>query len=666
MKKMKLSHKLLIPITILSILSLLVVGLVSQRLAQREVMNRFESEVDTILTSTVDRFNANVQTTDAVLSSFGEKNVALANGIADLVNAQVTGGLHTVDDFAYWQSICDDLGITEICIIEAGGLIEGGNIEAYTTSGFNMNSGDQSKVFMEIVNKPDLEIVQDPMPNAATGKMMQYIGVNRIDEPGVIQVGLGAEIVDKLNVLFSKQTTISNLDFGTGGFVTVLSADNTYVTNSDEKLIGEAADSWALDTAKNAGKLTEVTINGTPYYTKAATDNTGETVIAAIPMEEVTGGIDDITTTVFIVIAVTAVITIVLIILMMELFAVRPIKAIMGRMNELKRGDLHSENKQNFSGEFKDLNDSITAFTQNVAEYINEISFVLSEMSDGNYNIKVKGDYIGDFAPIKAGFENISVEINDVMKKIRQAANSVSRSSEELSKSSQELANYASSQSENAASISTGVDNVNAGTKESSAFVSEALSFSENAASLMEHALTLINQLSESMASIKTSSENIMNVTNTVDSIAFQTNILALNASVEAARAGANGKGFAVVAQEVRNLATKSSDAVKETTSLIDESVRRITDGDAIVAKAHNSFEESMSAFREINNKISQINSLSNDQNEAISEISPKLSAIAESVQLTATEAQESAARSEELAALASELDYLVGRFRLA
>jgi methyl-accepting chemotaxis protein len=157
-----------------------------------------------------------------------------------------------------------------------------------------------------------------------------------------------------------------------------------------------------------------------------------------------------------------------------------------------------------------------------------------------------------------------------------------------------------------------------------------------------------------------------MHVTNTVDSIAFQTNILALNASVEAARAGANGKGFAVVAQEVRNLATKSSDAVKETTALIDESVREIAEGDAIVGKAQGSFEESMTAFREINEKIAQINNLTQGQNAAISDISPRLSAIAESVQLTAAEAEESAARSEELAALASELDLLVGRFRLA
>jgi methyl-accepting chemotaxis protein len=662
---MKLSQKLLIPMTILSILSLLIVGFVSERMAESEVMSRFESEVDTILTSTVDRFNANAETTDAVLSSFGEKNVAIANSIADLVNAEVKGGSHSVDDFSYWQSICDDLGITEICIIEAGGLIEGGNVEAYTTSGFNMNSGDQSKVFMEIVDKPELEIVQDPMPNAATGKMMQYIGVNRIDEPGVIQVGISAEIVDELNVLFSKQNTISNLEFGTGGFVTVLSPDNLYVTESLDNKIGEDADEWAVKTADNAGTLMEVTIDGTPYFTKAATDNTGEMVIAAIPEDEVMGGINNIITTMFIVIGVTAVITVVLIVLMMEVFAVRPIKVIIKRMNELNKGDFHEKDNHRFSGEFKDLNDSITGFTKNISEYIKEISFVLSEMADGNYNISVKGEYIGDFAPIKAGFEKISVEISDVMKKIREAARGVSKSSEELSRSAQELADYATSQSENAVNITAGVDTVNTGTKESTAFVSEALKFSENAASLMDNALLLIKQLSESMASIKSSSENIMHVTNTVDSIAFQTNILALNASVEAARAGANGKGFAVVAQEVRNLATKSSDAVKETTSLIDESVRQITDGDTIVSKAQNSFEESMAAFREINEKIAQINSLSLEQHEAITEISPRLSSIAESVQLTATEAQESAARSQELSALASELNYLVERFKL-
>jgi methyl-accepting chemotaxis protein len=661
---MKLSYKLLIPITILSILSLLVVGIVSAQLAEREVMNRFETEIDSVLSTTAGQFSSNDKTTVAVLDAFGKKNVALANSVADLVNAQVKGGLHTVDDFAYWQSVADDFGVTEICIIGADGVIVGGNIEAY--QGFDMNGGEQSRVFMAIVDDPMLEIVQDPMPNSSTGKMMQYIGVNRIDEPGVIQVGLGAEIVDELNVLFSKQTIVEEYEFGESGFVTLVSADGKYAADPDSGNIGKAVPEWIIKTTDNTGKLTATTIDGVSYFTKALAESNGEKIVAAIKADEVTGGIDNITTTMFVAIAITAVITIALIIIMMQVFAVRPINVIIARMKNLTEGNLHEKYDNHFSGEFKDLNDSITMFTENVTGYINEISYVLGMMADGDYSAEIKGKYVGDFAPIRTGLEKISVEINGVMKKIRDAAKSVSKSSEELSHSSQELARYANSQSENAASISEGVNTVNSGTKESTGSVDDALRFIEDTSALMNRALTLIKQLSESMASIKSSSEDIMHVTNTVDSIAFQTNILALNASVEAARAGVNGKGFAVVAQEVRNLATKSAEAVKETTSLIDASVRQITDGDAIVVKAHNSFEESMAAFNDITEKIAQINTLTIGQNAAIADITPRLSSIVESIQLTAAEAEESAARSEELAALANELETLVERFKLS
>jgi methyl-accepting chemotaxis protein len=660
---MKLSHKLLIPITILSVLSLLIVGFVSERMAQQEVMSRFESEVDTILSSTANQFANNDKTTAQVLATFGQKNVALAHSVSALVAAEASAGTHAVNDWEYWQDVADKIGVTEICIIDADGIITGGNISAY--DGFDMNSGDQSKVFMAIANDPTLEIVQDPMPNSSTGKMMQYIGVWRQDKAGVIQVGLGAEIVDQLNVLFSKQTASEKLTFGADGFVTVVSADGKYVTNTDSSKIGEAADAWAIDVTQNAGTLSGVTIGETPYFAKAKTEDSGEFIIAAIPQEEVMGGINNITTTMYIVIAATAVITVVLIILMMQILAVRPINALIRRMHKLAEGNFHDTESHNFSGEFKDLSDSIDRFTSSVSENINEISYLLGQMADGNYNVIVKGHYMGDFSPIRTELEKIVKEINDVMKRIRDAAMSVSKSSDELSHSSQELASYASSQSENAANITNGVESVNADTVKSNAYMGEALQSSGNASELMERALSLMNSLSDSMSSIKTSSENIMQVTNTVDSIAFQTNILALNASVEAARAGANGKGFAVVAQEVRNLATKSSDAVKETTALIDESVRQIGDGNAIVSKVHDSFESTMAAFKEINEKINRISTLTTDQNEAISDISPRLSSIAESVSRTAAEAQESAARSEELAALASELESLVGRFRL-
>ncbi|MDR0903596.1 MAG: methyl-accepting chemotaxis protein [Ruminococcus sp.] len=661
---MKLSYKLLIPITILSIISLLVVGIVSARMAEREVMNRFENEINSVLSTTATQFTSNDNTTVAVLDAFGKKNVALANSIADLVDAEVKGGLHTIDDFDYWQAIADDLGITEICIIGADGIIEGGNIAGY--NGFDMNSGDQSRVFMAIVNDITLEIVQDPMPNSSTGKMMQYIGVNRIDEPGVIQVGLGAEIVDELNVLFSKQTIVAEYDFGETGFVTLVSADGKYAADADSQNIGKDVPEWVTKTTDNAGKLTTVEINGTAYFTKALTEKSGEFIVAAIGAEEITGGIDNITTTMFVVIAVTAVITIMLIIIMMQMFAVRPINVIIKRIHELTLGNFHEKDDHNFSGEFKDLNDSISQFTTTVTGYITEISDILGLMADGDYSVKVQHEYIGDFAPIRTGLVKITAEINNILSKIRSAAKAVSKSAEELSHGAGELAGYANAQSENAASITEGITFVNSDTKKSTESVDDALRFINETSTLMNKALELIKQLSESMVSIKTSSEDIMHVTNTVDSIAFQTNILALNASVEAARAGVNGKGFAVVAQEVRNLATKSADAVKETTSLIDTSVREINDGAAVVIKANDSFEESMKAFKEITEKITEINALTAGQNAAISDITPRLSSIVESIQLTAAEAEESAARSEELSALANELETLVEKFKLS
>jgi len=337
----------------------------------------------------------------------------------------------------------------------------------------------------------------------------------------------------------------------------------------------------------------------------------------------------------------------------------KPLKKLEKAADQIALGDVEVE----IEGTTKDeIGNLMTAFSK-MAENIREQAHVIEKIADGDMTVQIQIKSENDLMGKKLT-EMIKIN-NEVLGNIRSAADEVAAGARQVADSSQILSHGSTEQASSIEEVTESMSQIEEQTKKNALNATQA---NEIALKAKENALEGNSQMQEmikAMAEIKDSSTNISKIIKVIDDIAFQTNILALNAAVEAARAGQYGKGFAVVADEVRNLAARSANAAKETTELIENSIKKVGVGNQIANNTAESLNKIVAEVTKVADLVEEIAEASSEQALGIEQINAAITQVAQVVQTNSATAEESAAASEELSAQAELLKEAVSRFEL-
>ena len=433
---------------------------------------------------------------------------------------------------------------------------------------------------------------------------------------------------------------------------------DSYMEFSEDAYAGRTEEAYALYEEKIVGAL------------KVASDHADNIVAFAISNADTEyNGARTTGITTEIVIAAAAAVA-VLIGIAMAAYITKMIVSGVGQAERaavnMSKGNFDNEITYDSEDEVGVLCKSIKNFSDGSKLIIDDISYVTGELSDGNFTVKSRCEnaYVGAFSAILSSFNSLIDKLNEIIGRINESADQVSSGSDQVSGGAQALSQGATEQASSVEELAATIHIISEQINENAANAHEANDRTNVDVSEMGSANDKMKELVGAMDEISASSDETQKIIKTIEDIAFQTNILALNAAVEAARAGAAGKGFAVVADEVRNLAGKSAEAAKNTTSLIENTVAAINKGNSLVTEVADKMSNAMEASNvvvDLNMKISEASKQSAD---SVTQVTVGIEQISSVVQTNSATAEESAAASEELSGQANMLKEMVSDFK--
>ena len=362
------------------------------------------------------------------------------------------------------------------------------------------------------------------------------------------------------------------------------------------------------------------------------------------------------------------ILSILLIISVVNRLIVKPIEALESASKDMENSKLTFEIPQaylNKNDEIGQLFKAVASVAQNINLVIEDISYVLAQMSNKNLTAETGWEYAGDFKPIKSSVDNILDEYSRLLRDFETVSERVSSSTRQVSELSGAIAHDSITQSKALGELSATIQHLSDDANKNAQNVIIAREYVSDMGKTIEFGNSQMHLMLSAIDEISATSNKISKIIDVIDDITFQTNLLALNASVEAARAGQAGKGFAVVAEEVRNLASKTSEAASQTLSLINASITSVEKGSSIANQTAMALDNVSEKTILVNTTFDEIAKVSSGQAAAITDIFVGMSQISGVIQNNSARSQKSAESSEELRNQAERLHSKLSEFKL-
>lgn len=303
--------------------------------------------------------------------------------------------------------------------------------------------------------------------------------------------------------------------------------------------------------------------------------------------------------------------------------------------------------------------------THSIAAPIQEIDRIAKRLADGDLTVRSSCTSGNELGSLASSMNETVASLRFATEQLSETAEQVARSSSQMSDSSQAVAQGSAEQATAIEELAANVQSITHVVGENTESVLTVNSNTSDVLGAVEESSDSIARTVCAIEEIKDNAQSISQLANSIEDISFQTNILALNASVEAARAGDAGRGFAIVAEEIRRLASQVSEASRAADELAGRAIENVEAGSELIGSASSNMEEAVTSIEDIKPAMSSIAHASEQQLEAVAQIQESMDSLSQVVQENSAASEESAVIGEELADRANELKHLIGRFKI-